>query len=154
MATLKQRKPDNLAYTKTKRVISQRKGESKTEQSQAQSADINYILKNYRKTGTMEHAKEFAGRYDDVTVNDFTEAMILTTEAKNMFDELPSHIRNLTGSPQGFLEFTQNPENKQQLIDLGLIEGNDGLDSKGAPSGAPFTPPPVEPPAEGDQPPA
>lgn len=115
-------------------------GRGLTEQAQAKHADVNYILKNYQKTGTLQHAKEFAGQYDDVSTQDFTEAMNLVTEATEMFNELPSSIRKLTGTPQGFLEFTQDPANADKLQELGLIEGNDGLTGEGTPSGAPVKP--------------
>lgn len=141
------RKQDNFALTKTKRSVI-KCGKGMTEQSQKISCDINHILRKYQQTGTIEHAKSFKGKYDDVTVNDFTEAMNLVTQATDMFNELPSSIRTRTGSPAGFLEFIHNPENQTEMLNLGLIQGNDGLDRSGNPSGAPTEPAPIIAPAE------
>ena len=131
-----QRKIINKALSVTKRSVLHC-SENITEQAQAQSTDINFILRKYQKTGTLEHAKQYQGQYDDVSVQDFTQAMNMVTEAQQMFDELPSSVRTLTKSPQGFLEFTQNPENKDQMIEMGLIQGNDGIDGQGAPITSP-----------------
>jgi len=110
-----------------------------TEQAQKQSTDINYILRDYQRTGTLQHAKENIGKYDDVTIQDFQEATNLVTETNEMFEGLPSNIRNMCNNDPGqFVEFVMNPANKDKIIELGLAEGNDGLLKDGiTPSNAP-----------------
>jgi len=107
-------------------------GRGKTEQSHAKQTDINYILKDYAKTGYIKHAKEHQGKYDDVTSQDFQEAMFLVTQAQNMFNELPSSIRKEFGqNPEEFLNFVQNKDNENYLASLGILRGNDGIDVNG-----------------------
>ena len=68
--------------------------------------------------------------------------MELVAESKTMFEELPSGIRKKFGNDPGtFLEFVENPANKAELQDMGVIMGNDGLDRDGKPSGAPVKDP-------------
>ena len=142
-----QRKITNRPLEVTKRVTLDC-GPGLTEQNQTIHTDINYILRQYQKTGSIEHAKTFQGQYDDVSVQDFTEAMNMVTEATDMFNELPSSIRKITGSPAGFLEFTQDPANAEKLQEMGLIAGNDGLTAEGTPSGAPVDPTPAPTPVD------
>ena len=120
-------------------------GEGLTEQSQAKQTDINYILREYTKTGFMRHSKEFEGRYDDVTGADFNDAMNLIADANTMFEELPSGIRNkFKNDPAQFLDYCQDPANTEALREWGVLRGNDGLDAAGAPTQAPTvdSPPP------------
>ena len=96
-------------------------GEGITEQSHKRETDINYILEDYKRTGFMKHAKENQGRYDDISVQDFQDAMFKVTEAQNMFNELPGGIRKeFDNNPARFLDFVQNPDNAQKLVDMGL----------------------------------
>lgn len=126
-------------------------GEGLTEQSHAQECDINYILKDYKRTGFIKHAKQHEGKYDDISVQDFQDAMFKVTEAQNMFNALPGQVKKDFGqSPAQFLEFVQNPENVSKLEKLGIIRGNDGVDMSGVPTTAPVikeTQTPVETPS-------
>lgn len=107
-------------------------GPGLTEQSHAKETDINYILRDYAKTGFMKHAKDYQGMYDDVAVNDFQEAMFIVTNAQNMFNELPADLRKRFGhDPAEFLSFVQNPNNVDEMAKLGILKGNDGLDISG-----------------------
>ena len=113
-------------------------GEGLTEQSHKNETDMNYILKDYVKTGLIKHAKEHEGKYDDVSVQDFQEAMFIVAEANNMFQDLPGEIRKSFGNdPSRFLEFTQNPDNLDAMQKMGILKGNDGLDISGAQTMAP-----------------
>lgn len=117
-------------------------GEGMTEQAHKKECDMNYILKEYAKTGIVRHAKTHEGRYDDVSVADFQAAMFIVKEAQNMFDTLPSELRQRFKGPEQFLEFVNNPTNRDEMIKLGMIVGNDGLKGDGTPSGAPTEAPP------------
>jgi phage internal scaffolding protein len=113
-------------------------GESKTEQAHRDECNMNYILREYQKTGLIRHAKEYEGRYDDIAVQDFQDAMFLVTEAQNMFNGLPNNIRQrFENDPGKFLAFVQNPDNKPEMKVLGMLKGNDGLDARGQPTAAP-----------------
>lgn len=127
-------------------------GAGKTEQAHKAQCDINVILRDYQRTGLIRHAKENAGRYDDVTAIDFTQAMQLVTSAQNMFLSLPSDMRKRFGNdPAAFLDFVQNPENAGEMQKLGILKGNDGIDVSGALVGSPTKVDPLpepEPPPE------
>lgn len=113
-------------------------GPGLTEQAHKKECDMNYILKDYRKTGLIRHAKEYQGKYDDVSVQDFQEAMFTVKNAQNMFNELPADIRQRFGNdPGAFLGFVQNPDNKTEMEKMGILKGNDGVDVSGALTGAP-----------------
>lgn len=113
-------------------------GPGMTEQSHKHETDMNYILRDYAKTGLIKHAREHEGRYDDVSVQDFQEAMFIVKEAENMFQALPSQIRKrFNQNPAAFLEFVQNPRNEDEMRRLGILRGNDGVDIKGAVTTAP-----------------
>lgn len=113
-------------------------GKGKTEQSHKKECDLNYILKNYQKTGFIAHANKNAGRYDDISPLDFQDAMFKVAQANTMFEELPSSVRNrFKNNPGAFLEFVQNPDNRSQMEKMGILKGNDGIDIKGAKTMAP-----------------
>jgi phage internal scaffolding protein len=113
-------------------------GKSLTEQAHRNETNINYILEDYRKTGLLKHAKDYEGKYDDVSVQDFQDAMFLVKRASDMFNDLPNDIRQRFGNDPGqFIQFTQNPENKAEMEKMGIIKGNDGLKADNTPSGAP-----------------
>jgi len=114
-------------------------GEGLTEQAHKQETDMNYILRDYKRTGFIRHAKENQGRYDDISVQDFQEAMFVVAEANNMFAELPANLRkDFNNDPSQFLGFVQNPDNQEKLQQMGIIKGNDGVDLKGMPTTAPL----------------
>lgn len=137
------------AYAKTKRPTIEC-GESLTEQSHKQECDMNHILRDYSRTGFIKHAKEHEGKYDDISVQDFQDAMFIVAEAKNMFNELPAAARGeFANDPARFLEFVQNPDNAERMRKMGILRGNDGVDMTGASTSAP-TPPPAEPIPAGD----
>lgn len=96
---------------------------SQTQQQFKEECNINNILKKYHKTGALEHANSRSAEYGFATSNDFRESMEIITNANEMFAELPSKIRTrFANSPENFLDFVQNPENKAEMASMGLIE--------------------------------
>lgn len=109
-----------------------------TEQAPAESCDINKILKDYQKTGFIEHAQKHEGMYDDVTSVDFARSMQIVAETKSMFEGLPSSYRaQFNNQPAQFLDFVQNPENAEKMAQMGILKGNDGINIYGAATKAP-----------------
>ena len=114
-------------------------GEGLTEQCHKKQCDMNHILKDYKRTGFIRHAKENQGRYDDISVQDFQDAMFKVAEATNMFNDLPANLRkDFNNNPAEFLGFVQNPDNQEKLQKMGIIRGNDGIDMNGMPTTAPL----------------
>lgn len=117
-------------------------GPGLTEQAHKQECDINYILREAVSTGMVRHLAKHQGRYDDVSVQDFQQAMGIVQRTTKMFEALPSKIRKeVGGDPAKFLKFVQDPANKTRLEELGMLKGNDGIKGDGSPSGAPIPDP-------------
>lgn len=100
-------------------------GEQKTgmtEQCHKADCDINTILKRYDKTGLITHVNNAVAEYGDFTlVNEYQESLNLVIKAQESFEELPSAVRKkFDYDPGQFLEFATNPENKEEMIKLGL----------------------------------
>ncbi len=94
---------------------------SRTKQQFKDECDINNILSKYQKSGAVTHVNKHAAEYGFATSEDFTSAMFLVTDAQAMFNELPSSLRTkFKNDPAEFLEFVQDPENADELVELGL----------------------------------
>lgn len=92
------------------------------EQSQRDQCDINKIIRKYDKTGLITHVRNVEARYGDVTGLEFKTAMDRVIEMQQLFDQMPSHIRKrFSNDPALYLEFMENPENRDEAIKLGLI---------------------------------
>lgn len=120
-------------------------GPGRTEQSYKDDTDINRLLQPAIKKGLLRHVEKFAGEYDDIPVESFQDAQFIVAKGQNMFEALPSYIRDKFGTPAKFMEFVQNPDNETWLRKNGLLKGLDGVDRKGALTGyAPKETPPGE----------
>jgi len=122
-------------------------GESMTKQSFKKECDINHLLRNYRKTGMIEHLARFNGDYSDLTdVPTYHEAMNKIIAADEAFSLLSSDIRKrFSNDPGEFLAFVSDESNLEEMYDLGLANRPD-------PAPAPPEPVPDVPPV-GDSPP-
>ena len=96
-----------------------------TEQSHKDEVDINKIIKRHgmdliRKTAMLQ-SQDF--QFDDVSGNDFQEAMQIITKAQQTFDNMPSALRQqFNNSPAEYLDFVQNPENNDRMVEMGLAQ--------------------------------
>ncbi|AXH75173.1 MAG: internal scaffolding protein [Microviridae sp.] len=95
---------------------------SATKQEFKDDCDINNILRKYQRTGALNHFAKYAGTYGDFSPRDLQESYDLLKRAQAMFDELPSSIRKEVATPEGFLSFVQNPDNKKRMAELGLVK--------------------------------
>ncbi len=118
MATaIKIRKP----YEKFEAAKSINNEPSLCEQHHADSCDINKIMGRYRKTGVVDHLNKHGPMYGEIPSLDLQEATEVVIKANEMFDDLPSHIRNkFDNKPGDFLDFVQNPANLEEMRELGL----------------------------------
>jgi len=104
-----------------------------TEQSHKRECDVNYIIQKYDKTGLISHISRFEGKFGDMTGLEFKAIQDKIANAQSMFNALPSEVRNkFNNDPSALLSFMDDPENRDEAIELGLIrntwtEETDGL---------------------------
>lgn len=143
-------------------------GPSRTKQAFKDDTDINRMLAQAQKAGSMSHLKKFQGHYADYEDFDFLTAQTTLTRGREIFDNLPIELKREFGqSPDKFFEFVNDVANKDRLKEIfpDLAKpGNYDLDMSGrTPPGATMdpdapdvdagVPPPVapaSPPTEGE----
>jgi hypothetical protein len=102
-------------------------GPGQTEQAHKQQCDMNYILRDYQRTGLLKHAKQYEGSYDDVSDIDYERSMMIVADVNSMFESLPSSERKkFDNNPAKFLAYAQDEVNKKELEERGIIKGVDG----------------------------
>lgn len=112
------------AYGKKLKVAldaSERDGMPGALQAFKDECDINRIMSGYQKSGAVNWLEKRQGQYLDVTAIDFMDAMQTVVKGREMFEELPSSIRDrFRNDPAEFLDFMHNPENADEMYKLGL----------------------------------
>jgi phage internal scaffolding protein len=96
--------------------------EGRTKQSFKGLTDINTIIRQYDRTGLINHVNQAAAQYGDFSaVNEYQESLNLVLNAQGAFMELPSAIRKRFGNdPGAFFEFATDPSNLEEMVRLGL----------------------------------
>lgn len=99
-------------------------GKSRAKQSMKDECDINNILRQYQKTGVIEHVRQNQGQYVDLPETpDYQEAMNIVIAAGEAFDGLPGSVRQrFDNNAEAFLTFMDNEENFEESVELGLRE--------------------------------
>ncbi len=93
----------------------------RTKQSFKDECDMNLIIARHAKTGSVTHLNKSRAEYGFASSDDFSTAMRTVTVAQEMFDGLPSSIRNrFANSPEHFLAFVQDADNKEEGQRLGI----------------------------------
>jgi len=111
----------NIKLMVRRKVVTVNEEPSMTKQCFKKECDINNILAKHDKTGLISHVNKHDGNYGDATAVDFHEAMNTITIAEQMFAELPSSTRKrFENDIPAFLDFVQNPDNAQEMVDMGL----------------------------------
>lgn len=97
---------------------------SMAKQSMADECDINILMLKYQKTGMLNHIIRYKGQYADVSnQDDFQSALHILQAANEMFDSLPAKVREkFNNDPGQFLAFVENPENRDEMAELGLLD--------------------------------
>lgn len=105
-----------------KRVYTDNKQPSKTDQQYKDDTDVNYILNKYAKTGQLSHVNQVRGQYADVSeIPDLHSALQKVKLADEAFMQLSSAIRKrFNNQPAVMVEFLQDPKNNEEAIKLGL----------------------------------
>jgi len=95
---------------------------SKTKQCHKKECDINNIIKQYDKRGLITHVNQAAKQYGDYSeINEYKVNLEMVIKAQQSFDGVPSEIRKQFANDPGlFFEFVTNPENQDQMVEMGL----------------------------------
>jgi len=92
-------------------------------QSFKDECDINKIMSKYQKTGALDWVNKHGAQYGDVTAMDFMDAMDTVVKGREMFDALPSSIRDrFRNDPAEFLDFMHDEKNLPEMRELGLAK--------------------------------
>lgn len=99
---------------------------SLTDQSDLQSSDINYIMKQYEKTGMLPINEKIQGIYQDNTdLPSLETAFNMVKSAQDAFESLPADVRKLMDNDPSQLEnFIADPNNRDYLVKKGLLVEN------------------------------
>jgi len=99
---------------------------SRTQQAFKNECDINQIMKRFKQVngGDLINMMTNAtgGVYGDFSeVSDYRTALDQINAANDLFDALPSKVRKeFNNDPAEFVDFAENPENLDTLIEMGL----------------------------------
>ena len=129
------------AYEPHKKYVFKTSGESLTQQHFKEECDVINIIKRHDRNGIIEHVQRGQARYGDFSnVADYREALHLVRDAQDEFMTIPSDIRKkFDNDPGKFYEFVSNPDNKEELKQMGFIETpevSNVLDTNKAPAAA------------------
>lgn len=101
--------------------------ETKTKQADAESADINFIMSRYEKTGQLPQMIRNEPSYGDFSdIHSFHEAMEIVGHANSQFYALDGTVRARFGNdPAQMLAFVSDPKNREEMVKLGLAVNTD-----------------------------
>lgn len=107
----------------TLRVISANNQPSMTIQSEKDFCDINKIVSRFKTTGLMTNlAKGLPQQGDFTQVTDYHSALNQVIAAQDAFMALPAAVRKrFANDPGQLLSFVEDPQNRAEAIQLGLI---------------------------------
>lgn len=111
---------------------------TRTQQSQAEEADINTIVRRFGITGKLPDNVRPPTYADFNDVFDFHSAQNAIIAAKDSFMRMPAAIRaRFDNDPGLFVDFCSDPENVDEMVKLGLAVSTVSPDPSGFPSGDP-----------------
>lgn len=140
-------------YSDRVRVVRDYSGPSRTKQAFRDECDINKIIKGYDRNGLISHLNESIPTYADLTGDeviggpmDYFEAHLFVQNAQAAFAGLPAELRaRFKNDPGLFLAFVDDPSNRDEAVELGLVEPKDPPAEPQSEGGEPAPVPPAEP---------
>ncbi|AXH77749.1 MAG: internal scaffolding protein [Microviridae sp.] len=85
--------------------------------------DINQLVLRSRMRELTGQSDAFYGDCALAGADDYHSAMIMVSTAQESFEALPSSIRNrFHNDPFEFLSFIEDPANKEEAVNLGLLD--------------------------------
>jgi len=112
------------SYSSEKLIVSMEFPENSdvTDQSFKDECDINTIMARYQSTGELPVLNQGNAQWLDVSEMDFQSHMNFIIEAQDLFDQLPSSIRDRFGNdPGAFLGFCSDEANTVEIAKMGLL---------------------------------
>ena len=99
-------------------------GESVTKQSFKDESDINILMSRFERTGVPPEIPGRIANFLDVTgFTNYHDAMNQVVRANEAFMCLDAEIRSkFDNDPGKFLDFVDNPENRDECVKLGIFE--------------------------------
>jgi phage internal scaffolding protein len=99
-----------------------------TQQHFKDECDINNILRQFNVTGLLPE-NALSPRYGDFTgISDYHTALNRVIAAEDEFMALPAQIRaRFDNDPAALIEFLENSDNKNEAIELGLVNKPEDL---------------------------
>lgn len=99
-------------------------GQLMTKQSHKAECDIHNILRQYQRTGIINHLSARQGQFMDLPdALDFQEAQNTLITAERAFAALPAKIRDeFNNDPRALLEAISDPAKAERLRALGLFK--------------------------------
>lgn len=97
-------------------------GPGRTKQEFKDECDINVLMAKYLRTGQMDHVNQVLPQFADVSEVDFQSAQFLIAEAQDMFEGIPSAVRNrFDNNPGKLLDWVHDPKNAKEAEELGFL---------------------------------
>lgn len=121
---MKKQIPKVYGYFDTPRVVVHTGTDSKVQQHQADDCDMKTIINRFLKTGEITHISNQRMQFLDVTHStDYDKSLQIVLDAQDTFFELPSNLRSrFNNDPSQFLKFMDDPNNKEEAIEMGLAQ--------------------------------
>lgn len=128
-------------------------GPGRVKQSFSDAADINKIVRQYKKTGVFQNVSGVFGSYTDVSqIAEYKTGLTQIRETQEAFDLLPAEVREkFENDPVKLLEFVTDDKNIPEARKLGLVPPAPAPDPE---PGSQPDPSADRQPAAGDDPPA
>lgn len=94
-----------------------------TKQGDAAAADVNNIVHRFIAHGELPRNFGQPHYGDFSTVGDYLSASLKVKQAQEQFDALPASVRaHANNNPAEFLDMVYDPDRREELVELGLIE--------------------------------
>lgn len=111
-------------YSKKERVKLTFPENGRTKQEFREQCNINKIMDRFYKRGVLPEMIKKNPQYGDFSnATDYQNSLHLVMKAQEQFQALSSKVRSqFDNDPQKFLEFAENPENKEKMAELDLLK--------------------------------
>lgn len=112
-----------MFYRQHKRVTFNSGKQLVTKQHFKAECDIHNILRQYQRTGIIQHISRQSAAYADLPDHvDYQQALHIQMQAEEAFASLPSVVRDkFSNDPGQFLAALSDPSHKDYLTEVGIF---------------------------------